>query len=46
MTPMAEQIAREMIRDWTNPRTTLRRPSHFRSARALRGLADRLDPRS
>jgi hypothetical protein len=43
---MTEEIAREVIRDRTTHKTAMQRPSHPRTARALRGLADRLDRRS
>jgi len=43
---MEDQIAAEVIRDRTTHRDAYRRPVHRRAARALRGLADRLDPRT
>lgn len=43
---IADQIAREVIRDRTTHRDTYQRPSHPRTARVLRGLAERLDPRT
>jgi hypothetical protein len=45
-TNMTQQIANEVIRERTTHRTAMRRPSHPRTVRALRGLAERLDPRS
>jgi hypothetical protein len=40
---MEDQIASEVIRDRTTHRETYQRPTHRRTARALRRLADRLD---
>ena len=40
------QVANEMIRERTTHRTAMQRPTHGRTVRALRGMADRLDPRS
>ncbi len=45
-TTMTQQIATEVIRERTSHRTAMQRPAHPRTVRALRGLADRLDPRS
>lgn len=44
-TTLTHQIANEVIRARTTPRTAVQRPQHARTARALRGLADRLDRR-
>jgi hypothetical protein len=43
---MADQIAREVIRERTTHRVAYQRPRHPRTARALRGLAERLDRRT
>jgi hypothetical protein len=43
---LTHQIANELIRDRTMHRTAMQRPTHRRTARALRGMADRLDARS
>jgi hypothetical protein len=43
---MEDQIAAEVIRDRTTHRGAYQRPTHQRTARALRRLADRLDRRT
>jgi hypothetical protein len=43
---MSDEIAREVIRERTEQATATQRPGHPRTARALRGLADRIDRRS
>ncbi len=43
---LTAQIANEVIRERTAQRQHLQRPTHLRTAHALRGLADRLDRRS
>ncbi len=40
---MSDEIAREVIRDRTEQTTPTQRPRHPRTAKALRGLADRID---
>ncbi|MGI8702463.1 MAG: hypothetical protein ACR2JU_14915 [Nocardioidaceae bacterium] len=40
---MSDDIAREVIRQRTTHAERFRRPRHPRTARALRGLADRFD---
>lgn len=40
---MSDDIAREVIRQRTTAPQALQRPRHTRTARALRGLADRFD---
>jgi hypothetical protein len=46
MTTMNHQVANELIRERTTNRNALQRPTHPRTVRALRGLADRLVRRS
>ena len=46
MTTMTQQIANEVIRERTTHRSAMQRPTHTRTVRVLRSLADRLDPRS
>jgi hypothetical protein len=46
MSTMTQQIANEVIRERTTHRTAYQRPAHPRTARVLRGLANRLDYRS
>lgn len=43
---MTDQVAREVIRDRTTHRDAYQRPGYPRTARALRGLAERLDRRT
>jgi hypothetical protein len=43
---MSDEIAREVIRDRTDHNKATQRPRHPRTAKALRGLADRIDGRS
>jgi hypothetical protein len=45
-TNLNQDIAREVIRSRTTHRDTYQRPHHARTARALRGLAERLDRRA
>lgn len=40
-----DQIAREIIRERSQPRVAVARPSHPRMARMLRRLADRVEGR-
>jgi hypothetical protein len=40
---MSDDIAREVIRDRTTQTPLRQKPRHPRAARALRGLADRID---
>ena len=42
---MSDKLAREIIRDRVNHAQAAGRPTHPRTARALRGLADRIDGR-
>ena len=37
-------LAREIVRERSLPRTATRRPTHPRAARALRRLAERMEP--
>ena len=46
MTTMTQQIAEDVIRERGAHRTAMQRPTHPRTARALRGIASRLDRRS
>jgi hypothetical protein len=46
MNSMNHLVADELIRDRTTRRTALQRPRHARTVRALRGMANYLDPRS
>ena len=38
-----DQLAKEVIRERSHPRVTMRRPAHPRAARMLRKLAERFD---
>ncbi|MDX6307278.1 MAG: hypothetical protein QOI06_324 [Nocardioidaceae bacterium] len=40
---MSDDLAREVIRERITHTTATRRPTHSRTARALRDLADRID---